>query len=131
VTTEESEQIYDGMRSPDHKFTAMGYVVCGAAVACLIFALVCFWRIFSKAGRGGWKSVVPVYNGIVLLRIVGRPLWWLAPLCIPVVGLVPFVVVLMDLGRAFGRSWLQGLFFPVLAFGEARYGGPSRARAGE
>jgi signal peptidase I len=101
----------------------MGYVVCGIAAACVLFAMVCFWRIFVKAGRSGWKSVVPVYNGAVLLRIVGRPLWWLVPLCIPVVGLVPFLVVLMDLGRAFGKGRIWGLFFPALAFGSARFEG--------
>ena len=99
----------------------MGYVVCGMALACVLFAMVCFWRIFVKAGRSGWKSLVPGYNGAVLLRIVGRPLWWLVLLCIPCVGLLPFLVVLMDLGRAFGRGWLAGLFFPSLAFGPSRY----------
>ena len=111
------------MRPPHEGFKTMGYVVCGVGLVCLLFAMVCFWRIFVKAGRSGWKSVVPVYNGAVLLRIVGRPLWWLVLLCIPCVGLVPLLVVLMDLGRAFGRGRLAGLFFPALAFGKVRYVG--------
>jgi len=123
VTQEESEQIYDGMRPPHPHFAPMGYAVCVMAGLLVLLVLVCFWRIFSKAGRGGWRSLVPIYNGVVLLRIVGRPLWWLLPLCIPVVGLVPLVVVLMDLGKAFGKGRLSGIFFPALAFGSARYQG--------
>jgi hypothetical protein len=130
VTQEEREQVYDGMRPPHQGFTAMGYGVCGLALVCVLFAMVCFWRIFVKAGRGGWKSLVPVYNGAVLLRIVGRPLWWLVLLCIPGVGLVPFLVVLMDLGRVFGRGWLAGLFFPSLAFGKSRYVAPKALAGG-
>ena len=46
----------------------------GAAI--VLFYCVCFWKIFSKAGQPGWAAFIPIYNTVVLLQIVGRPVWW-------------------------------------------------------
>ena len=46
------------------------------------------WRMFSKAGKPGWASIVPVYNLVVLLQIAGRPVWWLLLFFIPFVGAI-------------------------------------------
>ena len=35
-----------------------------------------YWRIFEKAGHPGWASLVPVYNDLIVLRMIGRPNWW-------------------------------------------------------
>src|SRR5436190_17593861 len=34
-------------------------------------------RIFTKAGRPAWAAFVPIYSTIVLLEVVGRPVWWI------------------------------------------------------
>jgi chromate transport protein ChrA len=54
------------------------------AFVVLMFAAV--WRIFTKAGEKGWKSLIPIYGAVVFLRIVGRPGWWFLLLCIPIVN---------------------------------------------
>lgn len=36
-----------------------------------ILQIVAWWRIFSKAGEAGWKSIIPIYNVIVLFKICG------------------------------------------------------------
>ena len=43
------------------------------------------WKIFSKAGKPGWAAIIPIYNLVVWLEIVGRPTWWIAAiiLCPP------------------------------------------------
>lgn len=90
------------------------------------------WRIFTKAGEPGWAAAVPFYNVYVLLRIVGRPSWWLMLTIVPVVNVVIAVVISVDLAQSFGRStgFGIGLFFlgfifgPLLAFGDATYAGP-------
>lgn len=41
-----------------------------------LFIKICQWIIFQKAGQAGWKSLIPVYDTFVLLRIIQRPMWW-------------------------------------------------------
>ena len=36
-----------------------------------VLMIVAMWKIFSKAGEAGWKSIIPVYNAFVLFRIAG------------------------------------------------------------
>lgn len=100
----------------------------------LILAIVSLWRIFTKANEAGWKSIVPIYNYITLLKIVGRPWWWILGLIIPIVQLVVLVIVSLDLAKSFGKSEVFGIFglflfgivgYPMLAFGSAKYVGPS------
>lgn len=94
-----------------------------------------FWRIFEKAGKPGWAAIVPIYNVIVLLEIVGRPWWWILLLLIPVVNIVVGFLLALDLSRSFGHdlAFALGLFFlgivfyPVLAFGSDTYSGPAGA----
>ena len=42
-----------------------------------IFLIVCQWKVYSKAGKPGWASLIPIYNIVVLLEIVRKPIWWL------------------------------------------------------
>jgi hypothetical protein len=102
------------------------------SIALAILEIAALWRIFTKAGERGWKSLIPIYNTIVLLRIVGRPWWWLLLMVIPFVGIVVAIVVLHDLSKAFGHGilftlgllLLPGIMMLVLAFGGSRYHGP-------
>jgi hypothetical protein len=100
------------------------------AVVALVF--VSLWKVFEKAGKPGWAGIVPIYNMIVLLEIVGRPLWWVVLLLVPCVGIVVGFLLCIDVAKAFGQSPAFGIglallpfvFFPLLAFGDARYVGP-------
>ncbi|NDC22242.1 signal peptidase I [bacterium] len=105
-------------------------------LAVLILAIVSLWKMFSKANEAGWKSIVPIYNYITLLKIVGRPWWWIIGLIIPIVQLVVLVIISLDLAKSFGKSEVFGIFglflfgivgYPMLAFGSAKYVGPGGA----
>lgn len=102
----------------------------------VVVAIVTQWRIFSKAGQEGWKSLIPVYNTYILLKIVGRPGVWLLLLLIPVVNIVIYFLMSIDLAKAFGKSagfgiiglWFFSLIgYLILAFGDAQYVGPVAA----
>jgi hypothetical protein len=103
----------------------------GLAIALLV--IIGMWKIFTKAGQPGWAAIIPIYNWIVLLQIVGRPLWWILVLlvCFP----VGYIIVCIDLAKSFGKDvgygiglFLLGIiFFPMLGFGSAQYVGPSAA----
>ena len=90
------------------------------------------WTIFSKAGKPGWASIVPIYNLIVLLEIVGKPSWWLLLMLIPIVNIVILIIVYHNLSLSFGKDGgftvglilLGIIFLPILAFGDAKYVGP-------
>lgn len=94
-----------------------------------------FWRIFEKAGKPGWAAIIPIYNVIVLLEIVGRPWWWLLLLFIPIVNVVVGFLLALDLSRSFGHDvafalgllFLGFIFYPILAFGGDTYQGPAAA----
>ena len=100
------------------------------AVVLLVF--VSLWKIFEKAGKPGWAGIVPIYNIIVLLEIVGRPLWWIVLMFVPCVSIVVGILLCIDLAKAFGKdagygvgmALLPFVFFPMLAFSDARYVGP-------
>ncbi len=104
-------------------------------LALVVFFLVTMWKVFTKAGKPGWAAIVPIYNSIVLLEIVGRPIWWIVLMLIPFVNIVVAIIVTNDLAKSFGKTvgWTVGLillpiiFYPMLAFGNAKYGGPAAA----
>lgn len=103
------------------------------SLAITIAVLAGFWKVFAKAGRQGWKSIIPVYNAYILLKIVGRPGWWLILYLIPVVNFIIFIVVNNDLSKSFGKgagftiglTFLPFIFGPILGFGSAKYVGAS------
>ena len=56
-------------------FAAIPFVIYGTLAVILLLLVVPLWIIFTKAGKPGWAAIIPFYNIIVLLEIVGRPLW--------------------------------------------------------
>ncbi len=104
-------------------------------VAFIVVYLAAGWVVFTKAGEEGWKSLIPIYNLYVLLRIVGRPGWWLILYLIPIVNVVIWIIVSIDLAKSFGKGvgfaigliLLTPIFYLILAFGDATYRGPAAA----
>lgn len=60
------------------------------------------WKLYVKAGRKAWEAAIPIYNGVVLLRIIKRPKWWILLFFIPVVNLLMFPVIWIETIRSFG-----------------------------
>lgn len=44
-------------------------------LALLIVTVAGVWKTFEKAGKPGWAAIVPIYNIIIMLEIVGKPTW--------------------------------------------------------
>lgn len=52
-------------------------------LAFYILTVIASWKIFTKAGVAGWKSLIPVYNYYVLYNIIGLSFWtWFFIPCI-------------------------------------------------
>lgn len=62
------------------------------------------WKLYEKAGRKSWEAAIPVYNSIVLMKIIDRPTWWTVLLFIPIVNLIMFPVIWVETLRAFGKK---------------------------
>ncbi|MCB0453505.1 MAG: signal peptidase I, partial [Aequorivita sp.] len=62
------------------------------------------WKLYQIAGRKAWEAAVPVYNAIVLMKIINRPWWWTILLFVPIVNLIMFPVVWVETLRSFGRN---------------------------
>jgi signal peptidase I len=61
------------------------------------------WLLFVKAGRPGWESLIPIYREIRICQLVGRPLWWLLLLLIPIVNVFIYFGLYLDFVKAFGK----------------------------
>lgn len=99
------------------------------ALALAVFIIVCQWKLYSKAGKPGWACLVPIYQWVVLLEIVKKPIWWIILMIIPIVNVVILIIIMIELAKAFGKEGgfavglilLPIVFFPILAFGDAQY----------
>lgn len=79
----------------------MGYIFLAIA---LILIHIGLWKLFIKAGRPGWESLIPVYKEFIIInKITGRPAWWTALLLIPIVNIFIFYGLYLDLVKAFGK----------------------------
>lgn len=102
-------------------------------VAVIVLLLISQWKIFTKAGKPGWAILIPFYNVIVLLQIIGKPWWWLLLLLVPFVNIVFIIWSLNLLSLSFGKDTgytvglilLSPVFIPLLGLGSAEYKGPA------
>jgi len=97
-----------------------------------VFFLIVYWRIFEKAGRPGWEAIIPIYKYFIMMKIIGKPWWWLLLMCVPGVNLIFAIWSVNMLSKSFGKDegytvgllLLSFVFYPMLAFGDAKYLGP-------
>src|SRR5690606_19691829 len=78
----------------------MGYIIFALLLAAVHVGL---WKLFVKAGRPGWESLVPIYREFVIAKLVGRPQWWIALLLVPLVNIFVFFGLYLDFVKSFGK----------------------------
>lgn len=62
------------------------------------------WKLYAKAGRKPVEAFIPIYNLVILMRIIKRPTWWLFLLFIPIINLIMIPVVWVETIRSFGKN---------------------------
>ena len=98
-----------------------------------VIQIVAIWHVFTKAGKPGWACLIPVYDYLVGLKIIGKPWWWIILLFIPFVNFIFLIWGLNLLAKSFGKGvdftigliLLTWIFFPILGFGKSEYKGPA------
>lgn len=125
------------------------------AIAWCVLLIIAMWKIFTKAGEAGWKSIIPIYNLYVFCRII-KINFWIYMLVLPFVcGILSAVLptvgeiatlayaifidifVALKLGDAFGKStgfkvgliFLPNIFQLILGFGDSKYHGATKKAA--
>jgi hypothetical protein len=111
-------------------------------IAIIVLEIAALWKVFVKAGHPGWAAIVPIYNLYIVLKIIGRPGWWIL---LFLLGIIPFfgwiavfvigIIIALDLAKSFAKSsgfavglaFLNFIFIPILGFGESQYVGPAAA----
>lgn len=94
-----------------------------------IFFIICHWKIFTKAGQEGWKSLIPFYNLYVQLEIARQPTIWLLFFFIPIINIYFLIRHIHGISKAFGKDtaftvgliFLSPIFYAILAFGDSKY----------
>jgi hypothetical protein len=111
------------------------YAIVGLAFVVMMVASI--WKVFEKAGQPGWAALVPIYNILILLKITGKPAWWVVLFLVPFANFVVMIMVVIALAKTFGKStgfaigmlFVGFIFYPILGFGDAQYSAPQLASA--
>ncbi|NLK79111.1 MAG: hypothetical protein GX281_00055 [Bacteroidales bacterium] len=98
-----------------------------------VLVVVSYWLLFKKADKPGWACLIPVYNTLVMLQVVGKPWWWILLLFIPLVNIVFTIWMYNLLSKSFGKRadftvgllLLPWIFLPILGLGKSTYTGPA------
>ena len=96
-----------------------------------LLMIISIWKVFKKAGKPGWASIVPIYNTVVLIEVAGLPLWYFILFLIPFVNIYAYFKIHIEIAHKFGKGTGFGvlsIFFPIiclpiLAFGKCKYEG--------
>lgn len=79
------------------------------------------WKLYIKAGRQAWESFIPVYNGVILMKIINRPWWWIFLLFLPIINLIMLPVVWVETARSFGKNMPLDTALAVISLGFYNY----------
>lgn len=97
-------------------------------VVLIIYNIIVRWRIYKKAGKNGWASLIPIYRDIVMYKISDVSPWVLLLLLVPVVGWFALAIINIytkftlaegfkkGIGFGFGLWLLGPIFEAILAF---------------
>ncbi|MBL7137950.1 MAG: signal peptidase I [Bacteroidales bacterium] len=97
----------------------------------MVLEIVALWFVLEKAGEPGWAAIIPIYNYLMVIKIAGKPWWFILLMLIPIVNLVIYIIILNGLSKNFGKDegftvglfFLRFIFLPILGFGKSTYSG--------
>ena len=79
------------------------------------------WKLYNISGNKGWQSFIPVYNILVLLKIVNRPWWWIFILILPVLNIIIIPVLWVEISRSFGKNKYIDTILSICSLGFYNY----------
>lgn len=124
------------------------------AIAWYVILVIACWRIFTKAGEAGWKSIIPFYNSYILYKLTWKGvMFWVVLVMIvagyilnsmdnTVISILGWLMITAStvtgwvqkykfsqsfghgIGFAVGLVLLNPIFTLILGFGGDQYQGP-------
>ncbi|MDD6491220.1 MAG: DUF5684 domain-containing protein [Firmicutes bacterium] len=99
-----------------------------------VLTIIAMWKIFKKAGKPGWASIIPFYNTYCLFDLAWGNGWLFLLSLVPCVNIVVMIMLYFKLAKAFGKGtafgfgllFLNTIFVLILGFGNAEYVGPQQ-----
>ena len=75
------------------------------------------WKIYQRANRKAWEAAIPIYNAVILMKIINRPKWWVILLFIPVINQLMFPILWIETARSFGFNKRKDTALVLLTLG--------------
>ena len=96
---------------------SFGIVLSLIYLAVALFYIYCSWRLFEKAGRPGWESIIPIYGSYILITKLAKLEWWyLLLLFVPLVNIYAVFKIYIELAKNFGKSTMYGVGLVIIGF---------------
>ena len=103
-----------------HVFYSYINIIIGLVVF-IILLIIPFWKIYSDNKQPGWASIIPIYNRMVLYRIVEIDEYFAFLCLIPIAGIVidicMYYYAMLLLNKKYGKSagfYLGIVFLPII-----------------
>lgn len=75
------------------------------------------WKLYVRVGRKAWEAAIPIYNAVILMKIIKRPKWWVLLLFFPIINQFMFPIIWIETARSFGFTSKKDTFLVVLTLG--------------
>jgi len=75
------------------------------------------WKLYKLCGYKSFFAFIPIYNAVILMKIIKRPWWWVILLFIPIINLLIIPVIWVETVRSFGKDKFIDIFLVLLSFG--------------
>ena len=114
----------------------LGGVLALLAIALAVATIIATWKLYAKAGEAGWKSLIPIYNAWVFLRMGGQSSWWALVIFVPLINVVAAVflaIAAYNIGLKLGKEgwWVviyifaSSIWYLLLGFGKSTWQAPT------
>lgn len=80
----------------------------------IVIGAIAKWRMFVKANQPGLAAIVPIWDVVAALRMVGRPVWHMVYFLIPVFNLYFGIRLLIEIAQSFGKTHISDYIFAVV-----------------
>ena len=108
-----------------------------AIIIFIIMPYVGLWGLFKKANIPGIAALIPFYNIYYMIKLSGRPSWWLIFFFIPGINFIFGLGIIVDFLKSYGKFTfrqiaagvvLEFYYLPKWGFDkETKYLGPSQS----
>ena len=84
----------------------------------LIYVAGCvagLYFVFKKAGVVPWKSLIPIYNIVVWIKVCGKDWKWYLYFLVPAINIFTFLLMVVETAKCFKRYSLWEQTVAVIA----------------